>query len=266
MGDIVPVSDIYDGLTAAQIDRVQKLTNEVRAGGRIATRAMLQIGIRLEEIKRILKEDKRWRQWCEVEFFASHDTADRYVRAAKRFGSQINVASSLQKSVLYYLTDEAPPEAAQVVLEHAQQGEKITRQVAEKIAANFQRASVQVIEEVIATNGTVSLNGQTVTVIDQMQTTVKEDGSKVVYGTLSKPILDAAVTQAVNEIMKSDNESVRRHIVKAGQNKGKVSFLNWGSLSEFSTMMKTGITQQFKGEIRISVWGIPEAPKSDEQV
>lgn len=265
MGDIVPISEIYDGLTTAQIDRVQKLTNEVRAGSRIATRAMLQIGVRLEEIKRILKQDKRWRQWCEVEFSASHDTADRYIRAAKRFASEMTVASALPKTVLYYLTDEAPPEVADVVLEHAKQGEKITLQVAEKIAATFQRAAVKVIEESIATNGAVSLNGQTVTIIDQVQTTIDAEGKQVVSGTVSKTVLNAAVSQAVNEIMKFDNESVRRHIVKVGQNKGRVSFLNWGSLSEFSTMMKSGITQKFNGEIRISVWGIPEAPKEQHE-
>lgn len=261
---IIPFTDIYCDLTPSQFSRLQKLTSEVHTGSRIASRAMLQIGSRLDEIKRILKQDKLWRYWCETEFENSHDTADRYIRAAKRFASQIDVAAKLPKTVLYYLTDEAPPEAAEVVLEHAKQGERITKQVAQEIAATFQQAAVNVIQEAISTQGTVTLNGESVTVLGEVGTAEDENGKPLKVGKLSGEAIGAAVTQEVAELLKKDKETVQGHIVKRGLSLGRTDFLKAGSLTDFSQMMRTGQTQRYQGKVFVSVWGIPEEPKNDK--
>lgn len=261
MTDIIPADDIYVGLTTTQINRVQQATKEIRLGARIAVRSMVGIGRRLKEIKAILTPTGQWRRWLQEEFDSSHDTADRYIRISDAFPNDSAIAN-FQKSALYLLAEQ-PQEVREVALERAAQGEQITRQVAEEISVAFQKAAVSVIEEAIATKGTVTLDNQSVTVVESMQQVLDADGTVKTYGTISKPVLEAAVAQTVAENLKADKDTIIRHITRKGQNKGKTEFLNWGTLSDFSTMMKSGVTQQFKGEIRVSVWGVPEVPQDE---
>lgn len=239
MVDIVPVSEIYDGLTIQEISTVQHATDEIRISSRIAVRSMVAIGKRLAVIKVILTANGRWRQWLKESFDASHDTADRYIQVAEKFGDLSQIAS-FDKAALYLLAgNDIPQEARDKALQLAEQGERITRQVAQEIAQTFQKAAVKVVEEALASAGHVSLNGDSVALID------------------------AAVAQEAAELVKLDKDTVIRHIEQRDRHLKRKVFLKLGGLDEFQKIMRTGEPKKFKGKLYISMWGIPEEDKHE---
>lgn len=253
MVDIVPVSELYDGLSASQITLVQAAEKEIQISSRIAIRAMIAIGKRLAAVKPILKGEDKWRRWLKQSFDASHDTADRYIQVAEKFGDLSQIAS-FQKGALYLLSeDEVPQEARDLAIQRAERGEHITRQVAAEIAKTFQAAAVNVVKEALITQGSLSIDGKSVAIVES----VDEDGHAVLTEK-SLALIDAAVAQGAAEQIKFDKETVAQHIEKRDRHLRRKVFLKVGGLDEFQKVMRSKERKTFKGKLYISLWGIPE--------
>jgi hypothetical protein len=124
-----PVVDVatfdYGGLDEQTRILVQERTGEIKGLMRRTVEDILAIGQKLVEVKAHLAHGQ-FGTWLQSEFRWSQDTAENFMRVAKRFGEIPNVAE-FAPSVLYVLAAPSTPEAAIEEAIHISRGsEQIT--------------------------------------------------------------------------------------------------------------------------------------------
>lgn len=272
MSDIVVVAPYYEGLSAVQVRRVQDATREIHVSGRIAARAMVAAGKRLKEIRDILTQTGQWRRWLELEFGGSHDTADRLIRVADKFGS-VNAITNFQKGALYFLSAETIPQAArEQAVERATNGETITRQVAKQIVSTFQKVAGQVIAEAAASGGFVSLNGYSLPLVAETTIEVQTDEGMSVSQDIaltpqSQQIVETALINEVAETMQRQHQHIVDSIVKRGEKLGKVEIAYSRNLCEIQALVESLSDPDLRDAMRLeggsisfalNIWALPE--------
>lgn len=271
MSDLV-VASYYEGLSAVQARRVQDATREIHVSGRIAARAMVAAGKRLKEIRDILSQTGQWRRWLELEFGGSHDTADRLIRVADKFGS-VDAITSFKKGALYFLSQETIPQAArEQAIERAESGETITRQMAEQIVSTFQKAAAKVIAENAASGGFVSLNGYSLPLVTETTVEVLNDEGMSVSQDItltpqSQQIVETALINEVAETLHRQKQHIVDSIVKRGEKLGKVEIAYCRELSEINLLVDSLFDRDLIDAMRLeggsisvalNIWALPE--------
>ncbi len=131
-GEVAPFT--YADLDAETRVVVQQKTSEIRGLMRRAAQDVVEIGLRLIEVKDRLPHGQ-FGQWLGKEFSWSHDTAARLMGVAKRMG-QIPHGAEFEARALYLLAAPTTPEEARAeAIARAEAGEKVTQAVAREIIA-----------------------------------------------------------------------------------------------------------------------------------
>ena len=131
-GEVAPFT--YADLDAETRVVVQQKTSEIRGLMRRAAQDVVEIGLRLIEVKDRLPHGQ-FGQWLGKEFSWSHDTAARLMGVAKRMG-QIPHGAEFEARALYLLAAPTTPEEARTeAIARAEAGEKVTQAVAREIIA-----------------------------------------------------------------------------------------------------------------------------------
>lgn len=271
MSDLV-VAPYYEGLSAVQVRRVQDATREIHVSGRIAARAMVAAGKRLKDIRDILIQTGQWRRWLELEFGGSHDTADRLIRVADKFGS-VDAITSFKKGALYFLSQETVPQAArEQAVELAQSGQTITRQVAEQIVSTFQKAAAKVIAENATSGGFVAINGYSLPLTAETTIEVQTDEGMSVSQDIplspqSQQIVETALINEVAETLHRQQQHIIDSIVKRGEKLGKVEVAYSRDLCEIQALVESLSDPDLRdamclegGSIcfALNIWALPE--------
>lgn len=111
---------------------VQQRTGEIRSLVRRSAQDIIEIGIKLGEVKGRIGHGGFGR-WLDAEFQWSQDTAGRFMQVAQRFG-QIPQIADFAPTALYLLAaPSTPDEAVEEALERAEGGERITHATAKAI-------------------------------------------------------------------------------------------------------------------------------------
>lgn len=255
--EIVAASDIYQGLTEIQVRHIQQATREIHVAGRIGVRSMIAIGKRLAQIKEILAVNGQWRRWLTEEFENSHDSADRFIRVAENF-PDADAIGGFQKGALYFLSEINVPQAARdVAIARAEDGQRITRAVAEQIVSTFHKAAADMVEEALTTEGSISLAHTSVGVVSA--TEIGPNGE--VKNIIRREVIEAGLMETVAETLQYDKDRVIRHIVKKGASLGRVDFIAAGEVADLEGLhewLDAATLDGFEGQIFVSVWGIPK--------
>ncbi len=122
----------YGQLDAETRIVVQQRTGEIRTLMRRAAQDIVDIGLKLIEVKERL-EHGRFLPWLRVEFDWDERQAQRFIAVAERFGKSDNL-SDFAPSALYLLSaPSTPDDARQEALARAGEGEPITHAKAKEI-------------------------------------------------------------------------------------------------------------------------------------
>jgi hypothetical protein len=166
----------YETLPLDVADQVRLSTSEIKILLCRTASSVLEIGLRLIEIKQCLSE-QTWTQWLELEFNLSRRTAQYYMAAAKTFPECANNPNlNISIGVLRKLSGvNGSPIAAAAVTALVSNGELVTDDMALDFYASAMAIEVGATVEVL---GNHELKGVTVTVveIDGPIVTVSKDG------------------------------------------------------------------------------------------
>jgi phage N-6-adenine-methyltransferase len=123
----------YDALDPETRIVVQQRTAEIREHMRRTAQEVVEIGIKLIEIKERLGHG-HFLKWLEAEFQWTDRTAQNFMNVARRFKSETFSDLTFAPSVLYLLAAPSTPETArEEALDRAQAGEAITHSAARAI-------------------------------------------------------------------------------------------------------------------------------------
>jgi len=117
---------------------MREQTRDIRGLLSDATRSIVEIGKRLEVIKRRIGP-ARFREWCGAEFRWRLDVAYQYIRVAKVFADADGL-DSFEPGALYALVKKnVPDEAKAEAMHEAQAGKTVTRRRAFEIISKHRR-------------------------------------------------------------------------------------------------------------------------------
>jgi len=150
----------YGDLAVSQRNQVQRETAVIRDLLHKTAENVIQIGLRLNGVHGILGRD-RFQGWLSAQFGWSQSTASNYMHAARKF-CEVKCLEQFQPSALFELARrKASDEARAEALRRAQDGEIITKRIAQQIirAKTLQkpRPSVNVATQVCRTLKTIHL-------------------------------------------------------------------------------------------------------------
>jgi Protein of unknown function (DUF3102) len=117
----------YQSLDAETRIVVQQKTSEIRTLMRRAAQDIVDIGLRLIEVKARLPHGQ-FLPWLEAEFQWHRDTANKFMNVAEQFGGcEMSKISTFAPSALYLLSAPSTPESARVeAMDRATAGEPIS--------------------------------------------------------------------------------------------------------------------------------------------
>lgn len=122
----------YDALDKNSRTLVKQRTGEIRALMRKAAEDIVNIGLKLIEVKAALPHGA-FSPWLEAEFEWTDRTAQRFIQVAEQFGENRQIVG-FAPSALYLLAAPSTPESArQEALEQAQAGQPVTHKEAAEI-------------------------------------------------------------------------------------------------------------------------------------
>ncbi len=122
----------YSALDAETLDFVQKQTGEIRSLMKRTAQDIINIGLKLIEIKKRLGHGQ-YRKWIKAEFNWGKSTANSFENVAKQFANVQNL-DIFTPSVLYELAAPSTPESARKeAIVRAEAGEKIGYKSAKQI-------------------------------------------------------------------------------------------------------------------------------------
>lgn len=126
----------YLTLTSETAEFVQRRTLEIRAFQKRTAESIIQIGLRLEEVKEAVGHGQ-FLNWLEIEFGWSDQTARRYIHVAIKFNNLLNL-DHYATSAMYLLAAPSTPDA---VLDRAQEmtveGQYISHAKAQELLAQY---------------------------------------------------------------------------------------------------------------------------------
>ena len=154
----------YGTLPADVVGQVRSSTSEIKALLCRTASNVIEIGLRLIEIKQCLPE-QTWTQWLEAEFSLSKRTAYYYIAVAKTFPECANNPDlNVSIGVLRRLSGvNASPLAAAAVTAMVSNGEVVTDDVA---LSCYESAMAIEVGATIEVMGDHELRGVTVTVVE----------------------------------------------------------------------------------------------------
>jgi Protein of unknown function (DUF3102) len=120
--------DTRESKPVTTIPALTEHATAIRQLGKRVIADVIEIGRRLAECRRILKEDSGWRAWLEDELKWSPQTAGRFIQVYELSQECSNVEHlDLPVSALYLLAAPSTPEEARnEVIERAQAGEPVS--------------------------------------------------------------------------------------------------------------------------------------------
>lgn len=123
----------YNKVRSSLRARTEEEAHAIRALLADTARNIVQIGLRLQWVREHIGRD-HFQEWLRAEFDWSRSTAAKFMRAADVF-ADVEFLDRFQPSALYILARHRVPESArQEALTRAQNGELITKALAEAIA------------------------------------------------------------------------------------------------------------------------------------
>jgi DUF3102 family protein len=132
MADVTPTALVvnnsdFDQPAATTDPVLAEHADAIRALGRRVTEDVIEIGDRLAECRRILKEDGNWRAWLESELKLSPQTAGRFIQIYELSRQHSNLEHvDLPVSALYLLAAPSTSEAAKAdIFKRVEVGESI---------------------------------------------------------------------------------------------------------------------------------------------
>lgn len=141
--NIRPAFD-YTPLATEVAQRVQTAAQRIHLLVQRTLEDVLAVGQELLAVKETLPHGQ-FSVWLRAEFDWTQRTAERFMAVAQRFGSKIDTMSILRidPTAAYLLAaPSVPPEASEIALERAQNGERITVSVAKGILGALENKPV----------------------------------------------------------------------------------------------------------------------------
>jgi hypothetical protein len=131
----------YDDLPAEVAAEVRDASTRIRVRMQRTAADIVEIGRDLIVIKSKVGHGN-FLPWIEQEFGMSEDTAQNFMRVAKRFGDQMPNYSVFEPTVLYELAKPSTPaEVRDNVVEMAQRGEKVTTKTVAELKEKLKKAA-----------------------------------------------------------------------------------------------------------------------------
>jgi len=129
----------YSQLSDQARDIASREAQAIKSNMTDIVRRMIDTGQRLIAVKEAMPHGA-FGDWISQEFGMSHKTANRFMAAAEKFGKFDTVTKTpdlpMMQSAIYLLSgDDVPEDAREEAVERAQEGERITKAVAQDIAA-----------------------------------------------------------------------------------------------------------------------------------
>ena len=116
----------YKDLSPETVGEVQAATERIRVRMKRTTEDIVDIGLDLITVKKKLPHGQ-FGVWLKTEFDMSQDTAENFMRVAKKFGDQIPKVSEFVPSVLYFLAAPSTPQTVMdMATQKAEAGEKVS--------------------------------------------------------------------------------------------------------------------------------------------
>jgi hypothetical protein len=165
--------------------RLAEIAAEIRSCYRRTSHEVVTIGQRFIEAKLLLPHGQ-FIPWIGAEFGITERTAENFMNVARRFFGKTEIVSALPPTVLYSLAAPSTPDGAiDEVLNRIQQGEQLKpadidlvidiKSPHRRAVQAGVRAGQRVVGEILATQGHVSISGESVSVAGAITQSMKDD-------------------------------------------------------------------------------------------